>query len=459
MPRRQLSHKFIEELRVGGPPDSETLYHDLNSRLILRHRASGAMSFVIRARLNGKLVRPTCQLAVHGKNLRAAREWAQEAADQCSGGIDPTKEKRRKREEEKQRESTTFESVAADFVQSYCRDEAKLKSADETDRIFKRLWEGKPTLAKTPIGDVTKAMIMRELRAIPSPYVANRALSSIRQCLDWAAERGLIEISPLAGQRRLARKGEDSRTRVLKPDELRAVWLASDKLGAPSSQATKLLMLTLQRRAEVAEAKRAEFKLNLNKWTIPSARTKAGRSDHDVPLSAAAAKIIESVPVVEDSDGHATWLFTNTGDVPISNGGKWKQRLDEVARVENWRLHDFRRAGSTYLSKLGIAPLVIAATLNHSPRSLIGIGATYNRDEMWAPKQRALAAWSRLLLAMVDERVWQIVEPLFEDADMDAPEKAAEFRQMIVAGDGKWTTYWWTLTSKPGDHQRRYSDN
>jgi hypothetical protein len=66
---------------------------------------------------------------------------------------------------------------------------------------------------------------------------------------------------------------ERSRDRELSPEELRIVWLAADRLGYPYGSVTKLLILTLQRPNEVAQAPWTEF-LELENpekalWKIP----------------------------------------------------------------------------------------------------------------------------------------------------------------------------------------------
>jgi integrase len=94
----------------------------------------------------------------------------------------------------------------------------------------------------------------------------------------------------------------------------------------------QILMLTGQRRDEVAGMRWAELK-DGGLWTIAGARTKNGL-EHDVPLGEQAQAILVSAPRSTGSD----FVFTTTGATPISGYSNAKERLDafmlQVAREE-----------------------------------------------------------------------------------------------------------------------------
>src|SRR3546814_16349598 len=69
---------------------------------------------------------------------------------------------------------------------------------------------------------------------------------------NWAADRGHIAASPLAGMRR-PELSYVPRERNLSMDELRRVWDAAGDMGYPFGPMYRLLLLTGQRRSEVAE--------------------------------------------------------------------------------------------------------------------------------------------------------------------------------------------------------------
>ena len=87
---------------------------------------------------------------------------------------------------------------------------------------------------------------------------------------------------------------ERSRDRVLSSAELSEVWQACEGLGEFGT-IVRLLMLTGQRREEVAGMRWSELDLGKGLWSLPAERTK-NRRPHDVPLSAEALALIMAVP-------------------------------------------------------------------------------------------------------------------------------------------------------------------
>lgn len=84
----------------------------------------------------------------------------------------------------------------------------------------------------------------------------------------------------------------------------------------------KLLLLTAQRRDEVARLEWSEIDFKSRIWTMPREKTKADRV-HEVPLSDAAIEVLHSIPRVSD-----TVVFTSTGATPVSGFSQAKRRLE-----------------------------------------------------------------------------------------------------------------------------------
>ena len=101
--------------------------------------------------------------------------------------------------------------------------------------------------------------------------------------LAWCVERGLLAASPAAGVK--APGEERARDRVLEPHEVAAIWQASGGLGWPFGALFRLLLLTGQRRDEVARMAWPDLDLDRKLWTLPRELTKADRV-HEVPLPA-----------------------------------------------------------------------------------------------------------------------------------------------------------------------------
>jgi hypothetical protein len=67
----------------------------------------------------------------------------------------------------------------------------------------------------------------------------------------------------------------------------------------------------------------------------------------------------------------------------------WLARMG--SGLSNWTVHDIRRTVRTGLGKLGVAPHVAEAVLNHLPAKLI---RTYDRNTYEVEKKAALDAWA-----------------------------------------------------------------
>lgn len=160
-------------------------------------------------------------------------------------------------------------------------------------------------------------------------------------------------------------------------------------MGDPFGPFIRMLILTLARREEVAAMRWSEIAPDLSRWTIPAARAKNGKA-HDVHLSEAARDILRGVPRMSGRD----LIFSTTGTTPISGISKVKARLDGLAEVTDWRLHDLRRTGVSRLAAMGFDSIVADMLLAHKPGKLRGVAAVYQRHDFAPERARALDAWA-----------------------------------------------------------------
>ena len=223
--------------------------------------------------------------------------------------------------------------------------------------------------------------------------MAGRTLAYGRACYAWAEKRGMVAENPFAGLPVPAANA--ARDRVLDDAEIAALWAAADREGWPFGPFAKVLLLTLQRRDEVAGMRWAEISPDGTTWTIPGARMKKGKA-HVVHLAEPVRAILASLPRFEGS----AYVFTTTGRTPISGLSKAKARLDTLSGVTGWRYHDFRRSGVSWLAGAGVNPLVADLLLAHKPSTLHGAAAVYQRAEMLPERERALDAWAAHVTAL-----------------------------------------------------------
>jgi integrase len=211
-------------------------------------------------------------------------------------------------------------------------------------------------------------------------------------------------------------KSVTKRERVLSDHELAEIWRAAGDAAAPYGSIVRLLILTGQRRGEVAGMAWNEIADDLTAWTMPGDRTKNG-AIHAVPLSTAASTIIkatlpedtkEAKRVVTDlraagalilpgeKGTYAGWskakraLDKAIGDARAKTAGK----SGKAAPIEPWSIHDLRRTVATGLQRLGVRLEVTEAILNHISGSRGGIAGVYQRHDWATEKRAALDAWA-----------------------------------------------------------------
>jgi len=242
-----------------------------------------------------------------------------------------------------------------------------------------------------PLDAIKRSDVVRVLDGLVAsgkPYGANRALANLKRLMSWALDRGMIEVNPIAGLKPPTK--ERSRDRILTDQELSALLQSADVEGYPFGAVFKMLVLTGQRRGEITGMRWSENDLNSRTWTIPASRAKNGQA-HQVPLSDPAMSVLRALPRFLGSD----FVFTTTGNTPISGFGRAKDRLDAAMGANDWRIHDLRRTAASGMARLGVPPHVIENVLNHKSGIISGVAAVYNRYGYEKEKRDALARWGQ----------------------------------------------------------------
>jgi integrase len=262
------------------------------------------------------------------------------------------------------------------------------------------------------IASADVATLLRKIVTERGPYTSNRTRAALRVLFGWAVGEGKVTTNPVAGVKPVGE--EQKRDRVLTDAELVTFWHGTAKLAYPWAAFLQVLALTAQRCGEVAWMRRRDLVLDGEKpmWTLPREATKADRI-HDVPLSPWVVEILKTTPKHDKCD----FVFTTDGKKPINSASQLKVRLDkkmaevlreaaketgdDPAKVEAWRFHDLRRTATSGMARLGTAPHVAAAVLNHAPASSQGVTSIYNRYRYGDERRAALTAWARYVEALV----------------------------------------------------------
>jgi integrase len=393
--------------------------------LYLVVQPSGAKSWALRYRHAGKPVKLTL-----GRwpvmELAQARKAAAEAINMAERGENPAAEKKATKAAQLQAQLEGRDKVSNLLDQFDKRHLAKLKSRASAlwyiDRFVREPW------GERDIHSISKRDVIDLLDEIVDSgrgITANRVLAHLRKFLNWCVEREIIEVSPASGVKPPV--PESQRERVLSDAEIRLFWKACDDAGQPFGPLGKLLLLTGQRRGEVAEMTEAE--ISGDTWHLPRERTKNKRA-HDVPLSQAAQAVLAGVVRTRSKAGY---IFTTTGDTPVSGFSRAHSiiaaKMEELASEEagepveiaRWTWHDLRRTMATGLARLGVPVRITEATINHISGTGGGIVAVYQRHDYADEKREALEAWGQAVADIVAG-----LDPVAEAKRREAEKSAQE---------------------------------
>lgn len=235
-----------------------------------------------------------------------------------------------------------------------------------------------------------------------APVMANRTASVLSQMFRFGIHRSIVESSPVQLLYRPGGK-EKPRARAFSEEELKAFLVNLDDAcryqRLPS--VLRLLLLTLQRRSELALAEWCEFDFKENTWRIPNARAKGGRG-HVLPLSDWAIEELQKLKVMA---GGSRYVLPNReksaplNPLCITRGvARCLQRFKKHG-VAAFTPHDLRRTGRTGLAKLGVPMEIAERVLNHARER---IEATYDVHEYMTEKREAVEKWAQHLADLRD---------------------------------------------------------
>jgi len=170
--------------------------------------------------------------------------------------------------------------------------------------------------------------------------------------------------------------------------ELEAIWRSTNDLGWPFQPLIRLLILTGQRRTQIAELRWSWIDFDQRLIVFPAAMMKNGR-DHVLPMSSAVEEMLRSLRRFGDED-RVFPARNRDSDKAVSGFSKAKARLDRLSGVSNWVIHDIRRTVSTGMIARGIADQTVESVLSHVIPS---VRAVYNRHKYIEEMRTALETW------------------------------------------------------------------
>lgn len=309
-----------------------------------------------------------------------------------------------------------------------------------------------PTLGEIAMMDVHKPNILIILDSIKVEgklRTANMLLAELKQMFRFAAEREIIEYSPVESINKRKVGGKDiKRDRVLSNDELATLvkQLPNANLSRRTVAGLWLILATGCRIGELMGAVWADAKpqqqelqaivdahnvakksgavqlgfvdLQARSWYLPTTKN---QRDHLIHLSDFAVQQFTELRTLREADLIAgkplAWVFPNsrgTGPVCIKSFGKQlaDRQSSESARLQNrtksvdalllgggrWTAHDLRRTASTLMSQLGISNDVINECENHIKQGMSGV---YIQDRRLTEQAKAFDALGQKLASFL----------------------------------------------------------
>lgn len=353
---------------IKPPATGQVEYPDAKvTGLRLRVGAGGAKTWTLRRRVGSKVINRKIG-TYPATSLAKARETALGMIEalEASGSTEPL--------------DRTFRQAAERWIED--RKRPSLITRQLELHVY-RTW------GERRLMDIKRADVRDLIRGLEGEVLPNRVLATLKSIFTHAVKQDWLEHSPADHIDKP--KAEAARERVLSMDELACVWRAAGLLGYPAGPWARVLMLTGQRRSEVAGMRWGDLDLDAGTWTLTASHTKAKRATL-VPLPAAALAIIRDLPRIGD------YVFGTSANTPMRGFAREKAQLDTWLESkgeglgEAWRFHDLRRSAATHMVRLGIPELVVSRVLNHT---VTGVTGKHYALHSYAPEKRhALDTWA-----------------------------------------------------------------
>jgi len=370
----------------------------------VRVSPKGTKTFFVMARVKGstKLTRMSIG-RFPAITLADARQTARLALEFAGSGINPQPDGR-PGEKRNIASTASFGDAADEFLRTYVARRLRPSTMRQYQHTLNDICA---SWRSSPVKSISRRDVLALLDRIEFDgkfALADATYRYLSRFFRWCVEREYSDSSPIFGVRRSHTVA--SRERVLKPEEIGDVWNGLSHIGYPFGPLLQVLLLTGQRRDEVAGMRRDElcdWTTNPS-WEMPGSRTKNGRP-HIVPIVSAVQNIIGTLP------NHGQFVFSTNGVSPPSGFSRAKIRLAKVIgdlrnqrgalpALPDWRFHDFRRSFATHSSEhLGFEPHIIEAVLNHISGTKAGVAGVYNRAKYLNGRRECLEKWTTFVIA------------------------------------------------------------
>lgn len=363
--------------------------------LSVRVSPKGKLTFQMRFRYNSKQAR--LDLGTYpNMSLKDARTELQKMKGILETGHDPRIYK--KVELHKIVEAITFETLFRDWHDKYST--YNKKNAEQYLRSFELYVF--PKFGNIPADQITLHMWLDLLEEHfkKSPSITDRLLTNTKQCLDWGINRKLIEQNPIrhiTGKRDLNIK-KNKTDRVMTDDELSLLFKICDesRTSLRNILFLKLCLFYGNRYSELRIARKSDFDLENNIWTVPKENHKTGEYKGDLvrpiideikPLLLSAMNLSDSEFIFPHENGNEPMGRSGPTDMPY-NFMQYARKHFHI-NMQHWSMHDLRRTARTNFSAYtsrDIAELMVGHVMP-------GEQATYDYYDYQKEMSKAYRKW------------------------------------------------------------------
>ncbi len=385
---RSLLKGFARKVDRAKPdPKKRVTVFDPDTRgLCLRITPKGRKTYTIVARdPRGKQVWREVGDA-SSMSLDEARDRAREGVRRIKGGLEPFPPP------EPFVAPDSVESVVTNFLKRHVHKEG-LRTAPEVERIFNvyvlPTWRGR-TFIDVRRADMTA--LLDQVEDNNGPVMADRVLAAVSKLCNWYATRSDDYSSPIVRGMRRSSPKDRARKRVLSHDEIRLIWPVLGRIG-PFGDFVKILLLTAQRRAKVAEMRWDDIGDD-GTWSIPTEKREKNNPGA-LRLPGLAIEIIRGLKATKGNPYVFPAASKRKGEpAPMSGFAQLKAALDRRVTeandgrpLEHWTLHDLRRTARSLMSAAGVRPDIAERVLGHA---IAGVEGVYDQHDYFEQRAEAL---------------------------------------------------------------------
>jgi len=340
-------------------------------------------------------------------SLKAARDKAAEGRAMLKAGVDPIAEWNKPGAEA----VPTFGSIADEFVATHEGGWRNEKHAAQWTMTLTTYCE---PIRELPVDKIDTEAVLSVLKPLwgRAPETASRLRGRIEAVLDAAKAKGHIgrnEADPARWRGHLD-KLLPKRPKLTRGHHAAMPYADVPKFiaelrqpEATAARGLELCILTATRTSEAMEARWQEIDLDAKIWTLPPARTKAGR-EHRIPLSERAVEILREMEKGKPGE----FIFPGRNSKrPLSNMAF--EMLLRRAKSE-FTAHGFRSsfrdwAGNETSFPRELAEAALAHTVGDETER------AYRRSDALTRRRELMDAWARHCEGAAGENVFAFKRP------------------------------------------------